>query len=124
MSWSKRHQASLESSRRWRCRRSRRPRHQARAAQNFARPQTNAPDPWKELAEKYPIGTVVTGRVRNLTDFGAFIEIEEGFDGLIHVSDISWAGRVKNPPQAFKKGDTVTAKVLKIDAEIAAFLSA
>jgi small subunit ribosomal protein S1 len=75
------------------------------------------PDPWKEVAEKYPIGTVVTGRVRNLTDFGAFIEIEEGFDGLIHVSDISWTGRVKNPSQAFKKGDTVTAKVLKIDAE-------
>ncbi len=75
------------------------------------------PDPWKEVAEKYPIGTVVTGRIRNLTDFGAFIEIEEGFDGLIHVSDISWTGRVKNPSQAFKKGDTVTAKVLKIDAE-------
>ena len=75
------------------------------------------PDPWKEVAEKYPIGTVVTGRVRNLTEFGAFIEIEEGFDGLIHVSDISWAGRVKSPSQAFKKGDTVTAKVLKIDAE-------
>jgi small subunit ribosomal protein S1 len=75
------------------------------------------PDPWKELAEKYPIGTVVTGRVRNLTDFGAFVEIEDGFDGLIHVSDISWTGRVKNPSQAFKKGDTVTAKVLKIDAD-------
>jgi small subunit ribosomal protein S1 len=73
------------------------------------------PDPWQEVADKYPIGTVVTGRVRNLTDFGAFVEIEEGFDGLIHVSDISWAGRVKNPSEAFKKGDTVTAKVLKID---------
>jgi small subunit ribosomal protein S1 len=74
------------------------------------------PDPWKELAEKYPVGTIVSGRVRNLTDFGAFVEIEEGFDGLIHVSDISWAGRMKNPAQAFKKGETVTAKVLKIDA--------
>jgi small subunit ribosomal protein S1 len=73
------------------------------------------PDPWQEVADKYPIGTVVTGRVRNLTEFGAFVEIEEGFDGLIHVSDISWAGRVKNPSEAFKKGDTVTAKVLKID---------
>jgi small subunit ribosomal protein S1 len=73
------------------------------------------PDPWQEVADKYPIGTVVTGRVRNLTDFGAFVEIEEGFDGLIHVSDISWAGRLKNPSEAFKKGDTVTAKVLKID---------
>jgi len=73
------------------------------------------PDPWQELAEKYPIGTVVTGRVRNLTEFGAFVEIEEGFDGLIHVSDISWAGRVKNPGDVLKKGETITAKVLKID---------
>ena len=54
--------------------------------------------------------------MRNLTEFGAFLEIEEGFDGLIHVSDISWTGRVKNPGEVFKKGDTVEAKVLKIDA--------
>jgi len=73
-------------------------------------------DPWQQLAEKYPVGTVVTGRIRNLTEFGAFLEIEEGFDGLIHVSDISWTGRVKNPAEVFKKGDTVEAKVLKIDA--------
>jgi small subunit ribosomal protein S1 len=73
------------------------------------------PDPWQELANKYPVGTVVTGRVRNLTDFGAFVEIEEGFDGLVHVSDITWAGRVKNPGDALKKGETITAKVLKID---------
>jgi small subunit ribosomal protein S1 len=73
------------------------------------------PDPWQELAEKYPVGTVVTGRIRNLTEFGAFLEIEEGFDGLIHVSDISWTGRVKNPAEVFKKGDKVEAKVLKID---------
>jgi small subunit ribosomal protein S1 len=73
-------------------------------------------DPWTELAAKYPIGTQVTGRVRNLTEFGAFIEIEEGFDGLIHVSDISWTGRIKNAGDVFKKGDTVQAKVLKIDA--------
>jgi len=73
------------------------------------------PDPWQSLAEKYPVGTLVTGRVRNLTDFGAFIEIEEGFDGLIHVSDISWTERVKNPGEVFKKGDTVQARVLKID---------
>ena len=52
------------------------------------------PDPWQELAQKYPVGTVVTGRVRNLTDFGAFLEIEEGFDGLIHVSDVSWTAKV------------------------------
>jgi small subunit ribosomal protein S1 len=73
------------------------------------------PDPWQTLAEKYPVGTTVNGKVRNLTEFGAFVEIEEGFDGLIHVSDISWTGRVKNPSDHFKKGDAVTAKVLKID---------
>ena len=73
------------------------------------------PDPWQELANKYPVGTMVTGRVRNLTEFGAFVEIEEGFDGLVHVSDISWAGRVKNPGDVLKKGETITAKVLKID---------
>jgi len=73
------------------------------------------PDPWAELAQKFPVGSKVTGRVRNLTEFGAFVEIEEGFDGLIHVSDISWTGRVKHPSDALKKGDTVEAKVLKID---------
>jgi small subunit ribosomal protein S1 len=73
-------------------------------------------DPWVELAQKYPVGSQVTGRVRNLTDFGAFVEIEEDFDGLIHVSDISWTGRIKDPAEALKKGDTVQAKVLKIDS--------
>ena len=73
------------------------------------------PDPWVEFAQKYPVGSQVTGRVRNLTDFGAFVEIEEGFDGLIHVSDISWTGKIKDPAEALKKGDTVQAKVLKID---------
>ena len=73
-------------------------------------------DPWVELTKKYPVGTKVTGTVRTLTEFGAFLEIEEGFDGLIHVSDISWTGRVKNASDVFKKGDTVQAKVLKIDA--------
>jgi small subunit ribosomal protein S1 len=73
------------------------------------------PDPWQQLAEKYPVGTVVSGRIRNLTEFGAFLEIEEGFDGLIHVSDISWTGRIKNPADVYKKGDAVEAKVLKID---------
>ena len=72
-------------------------------------------DPWVELAQKYPVGSQVTGKVRNLTDFGAFVEIEEGFDGLIHVSDISWTGKIKDPSEALKKGDTVQAKVLKID---------
>jgi small subunit ribosomal protein S1 len=72
-------------------------------------------DPWQVLADKYPVGTVVNGKIRNLTEFGAFLEIEEGFDGLIHVSDISWTGRIKNPADVYKKGDAVEAKVLKID---------
>lgn len=75
------------------------------------------PDPWMQLAEKYPVGTIVTGKVRNIAEFGAFIEMEEGFDGLVHVGDVSWTGRVKNPHEVFKKGEPVTAKVLKIDAE-------
>ncbi len=75
------------------------------------------PDPWMLVAEKYPVGTVVTGKVRNIAEFGAFIEIEDGFDGLVHVSDVSWTGRVKNPHEVFKKGEPVTAKVLRIDAE-------
>jgi small subunit ribosomal protein S1 len=75
------------------------------------------PDPWLVVAEKYPVGTVVTGKVRNIAEFGAFIEIEEGFDGLVHVGDVSWTGRVKNPHEVFKKGEPVTAKVLRIDPE-------
>jgi len=75
------------------------------------------PDPWLQTAEKYPIGTVVSGKVRNIVEFGAFIEIEDGFDGLVHVGDVSWTGRVKNPHEVFKKGEPVTAKVLKIDPE-------
>ncbi len=75
------------------------------------------PDPWLLVAEKYPIGTVVTGKVRNIAEFGAFIEIEDGFDGLVHVSDVSWTERIKNPHEVFKKGEDVTAKVLKIDPE-------
>ncbi len=75
------------------------------------------PDPWLLVAEKYPVGTIVTGKVRNIAEFGAFIEIEDGFDGLVHVGDVSWTGRVKNPHEVFKKGEPVTAKVLKIDPE-------
>jgi small subunit ribosomal protein S1 len=75
------------------------------------------PDPWETVAQKYPVDTVVVGRVRNLTDFGAFVELEEGVDGLIHVSDISWTERVQNPSEKFKKGDMVQAKVLKIDSD-------
>jgi small subunit ribosomal protein S1 len=75
------------------------------------------PDPWLLTAEKYPVGTVVTGKVRNIVEFGAFVELEDNFDGLVHVSDVSWTGRVKNPHEVFKKGEPVTAKVLKIDPE-------
>src|SRR5215472_13612810 len=71
-------------------------------------------DPWLLTAEKYPVGTVVTGKVRNIAEFGAFIEIEDGFDGLVHVGDVSWTGRVKNPHEVFKKGEPVTAKVPRI----------
>src|SRR5580700_667360 len=74
-------------------------------------------DPWLLVAEKYPVGTVVTGKVRNIAEFGAFVEIEEGFDGLVHVGDVSWTGRVKNPHEVFKKGEPITAKVLRIDPE-------
>ncbi len=75
------------------------------------------PDPWESLAEKYPVGSTVTGRIRNLTDFGAFVEIEEGIDGLIHISDLSWTQKVKHPGDIVKKGETVQAKVLKIDTD-------
>ena len=74
-------------------------------------------NPWHELSEKYPIGTNITGKVRNLTEFGAFVEVEEGIDGLIHISDMSWSKRLKHPSEALKKGDTVEAMVLNIDAE-------
>lgn len=74
-------------------------------------------DPWAGVAEKYMVGSVVSGRVRNLADFGAFVELEEGIEGLIHVSDFSWTERVKHPSEKLKKGDTVEAKVLKIDGE-------
>jgi small subunit ribosomal protein S1 len=78
--------------------------------------QTQA-DPWEAAAEKYPVGTMVSGRVRNLADFGAFVEIEEGMEGLIHISDVSWTERIKHPSEKFKKGDTVQAKVLKVDSQ-------
>ena len=75
------------------------------------------PDPWLVTADKYPVGTVVTGKVRNIVEFGAFIEIEDGFDGLVHVSDVSWTERIKNPHEVFKKGEPVTAKVLRVDED-------
>jgi small subunit ribosomal protein S1 len=75
------------------------------------------PDPWEAAAERYPVGTVITGRIRNLADFGAFVEIEEGMEGLIHISDVSWTERIKHPSEKFKKGDSVQARVLKVDSQ-------
>jgi small subunit ribosomal protein S1 len=73
-------------------------------------------DPWTTVAERYSVGSVVEGRVRKLADFGAFIEIEEGVDGLVHVSDMSWTARVKHPSEIVKKGQIVQAVILNIDA--------
>jgi small subunit ribosomal protein S1 len=78
--------------------------------------QTEA-NPWTLLEDKYPIGSVIKGQVRNVTDFGIFVGVEEGVDGLVHVSDISWTQRVKHPGELFKKGDEVEAVVLNIDVE-------
>jgi small subunit ribosomal protein S1 len=74
-------------------------------------------NPWHELVEKYPVGTKIKGKVRNLTEFGAFVEVEDDIDGLIHISDMSWSKRIKHPSEVLKKGDTVEAMVLSIDAE-------
>src|SRR6266704_2338307 len=74
-------------------------------------------DPWMILPQKYPIGTRLSGKVRNLTSFGAFVEIEPGIDGLIHVSDMSWTKRVQHPSEVVKKGDEVDVLILNVDAE-------
>ena len=74
-------------------------------------------DPWMTLPSKYPIGSRITGKVRNLTSFGAFVEIEPGIDGLIHISDMSWTKRVQHPSEIVKKGDTVDVMVLNIDVD-------
>ncbi len=74
-------------------------------------------NPWHELAERYPVGSRIVGKVRNLTEFGAFVEVEEDIDGLIHISDMSWSKRIKHPSEVLKKGDKVEAVVLNIDAE-------
>ena len=76
-----------------------------------------AANPWDSLHEKFPVGMTVEGRVRNLTDFGAFIEIEDGIDGLVHVSNLSWTKRVKHPSEVLKKGDRVKAIVLAIEPD-------
>jgi small subunit ribosomal protein S1 len=74
-------------------------------------------NPWENLSDKYPVGAIVEGRVRNLTDFGAFIEIEDGIDGLVHVSNLSWTKRVKHPSEIVKKGEKVKAVVLGVEPQ-------
>ncbi|MHB0968567.1 MAG: 30S ribosomal protein S1 [Thermoanaerobaculia bacterium] len=74
-------------------------------------------NPWNTISERYPVGTTIKGRVRNLTDFGAFVEVEEGIDGLIHISDMSWTRRLKHPSEVLKKGDVVTARITNVDGE-------
>lgn len=77
--------------------------------------QTEA-NPWQRVQEKYPIGTRVSGKVRNFTSYGAFVELEEGIDGMIHVSDMSWTRKVNHPSEVLKKGDAVEAVILEVDA--------
>lgn len=75
------------------------------------------PNPWDLVAEKYPEGTILEGTIKNITEFGMFIGIEDGIDGLIHVSDISWTKKIRHPNEVFKTGDTVQAKVLTVDKD-------
>lgn len=75
------------------------------------------PNPWDVIAERYPEGTKIEGKIRNVTDFGIFVGIDEGIDGLVHISDISWTQRIKHPAEIYKKGQTVQAVVLNIDKE-------
>lgn len=74
-------------------------------------------NPWDVIAERYPVGTTIEGTIKNITDFGIFIGIDEGIDGLIHISDLSWVKRIKHPSELYKKGDTVQAVVLDIEKE-------
>jgi small subunit ribosomal protein S1 len=76
-----------------------------------------APNPWDVIAEKYPVGTTIEGKIKNITDFGIFIGIDEGIDGLVHISDLSWTKRIKHPSEFYKKGDTVQAIVLDIEKD-------
>jgi len=78
-------------------------------------------NPWEEAKWKYPVGSVVKGPVRNVTDFGIFVGIEEGIDGLVHISDIHWTKKIKHPSELYKKGDVVEAKVLGVNVETARF---
>ena len=73
------------------------------------------PDPWEEIEKNYPVGSIIEGKVKGVTDFGIFVEVVEGIDGLVHISDISWTKRIKHPKELYKKGDIVKAKVLEIN---------
>ncbi|MDD3579669.1 MAG: 30S ribosomal protein S1 [Desulfobacca sp.] len=75
------------------------------------------PNPWDVIGEKYPVGTIIEGKIKNITEFGIFIGIDEGIDGLVHISDISWTKRIKHPSEIYKKGQEVQAEVLNIDKE-------
>lgn len=75
------------------------------------------PNPWDVVAEKYPVGTVIEGKIKNITDFGIFVGIEEGIDGLIHISDLSWTKKIRHPTELYKKGQPIKAVVLNIDRE-------
>ena len=75
------------------------------------------PNPWDVISEKYPVGTTIEGKIKNITDFGLFIGIDEGIDGLVHISDISWTKRIKHPSEVYKKGDVVQAIVLDIEKD-------
>lgn len=79
------------------------------------------PNPWMVAKEKYPEGTVIKGPVRNITDFGVFVGVEEGIDGLIHISDLHWTKKVKHPSELYKKGDVIEAKVLGVDPQVERF---
>ncbi len=74
-------------------------------------------NPWDKVADRYPIGTLVEGTVRNLTNYGAFIEIEEGIDGLLHVSDMSWTRKISHPSEVVEKGQKIKCKVLSVDQQ-------
>jgi small subunit ribosomal protein S1 len=74
-------------------------------------------NPWDLVEENYPIGSIVSGKVRNITDFGIFVGVEEGIDGLVHISDLSWSQRIRHPSEVYKKGDEVEARVLNIDRD-------
>jgi small subunit ribosomal protein S1 len=82
------------------------------------------PDPWSNLIAKYPVGTRHTGTVRNLTNFGVFVELEPGVDGLVHISDLSWTKKIRHPGEIVKKGEKIDVVILGIDTDQRAFPSA